>query len=171
MARKRLVKLEAAACEIDFTPIIDIVFNLIIFFMIASELNNRNVEQILIPYASEAEKQKPSKGSDGKTEKVLQINVMPNGVVRVRGISYSVDAKDMKQYPTLASFMEIEAAGYGREDPEPGQSGTPPSLLRVNIRSDREARFRYVQGVFDACVKHGVYKTTVAADPDQPKMH
>ena len=169
MARKRLVKAEAAGFELDMTPIIDVVFNLLIFFMIASELNNRSVEQVAIPFASEAEKQKPATGPDGKPEKVLQVNVMPNGVVKVRGIAYSVDPQTMKQYPALAGFMEIEAAGYEREEPEPGQGGTPPSRLRINIRADREARFRYVQGVFDACVKHGVYKTTIAADPDMPK--
>lgn len=156
--------------KLDFTPIIDIVFNLIVFFMIASELNNRNVEQITIPFASEAAKQKPARNERGEAEKVLQVNVMPNGVVKVRSIAYSVDPQTMKQYPALASFMEIEAAGYEREEPEAGQGGTPPSKLRVNIRADREVRFRYVQGVFDACVKHGVYKTSLAADPDVPKF-
>jgi biopolymer transport protein ExbD len=169
MARKRLVSADGASVELDMTPIIDIVFNLIIFFMIASELNNRNVEQITIPFASEAQKMKEAK-ENGVTQKVLQVNVMPDGVVKVRSIAYSVDPQTMKQYPALASFMEIEAAGYEREEPEAGQGGTPPSKLRVNIRADREARFRYVQGVFDACVKHGVYKTTVAADPDMPKF-
>jgi len=169
MATRRLTSVEAGSVETDMTPMIDIVFNLIIF-MIASELNNRNVEQITIPFASEAEKMREAKGPDGKTEKVLQVNVMPDGVVKVRSIAYSVDPQTMKQYPALASFMEIEAAGYDREEPAPGQGGTPPSRLRVNIRADREARFRYVQGVFDACVKHGVYKTTIAADPDMPKF-
>ena len=41
--------------------------------------------------------------------------------------------------------------------------------MRVNIRADKRAKFRYVQGVFDACVKHGVYKTSLAADPNMPE--
>jgi len=168
MARKARSELPPEA-QLDFTPIIDIVFNLIVFFMIASELNNRNVEQITIPFADMAAKPKPAKDDMGRPEKVLQVNVMPEGVVKVRSIAYSVDPQTMKQYPALASFMEIEAAGYEREEPEPGQGGTPPSKLRVNIRADREVRFRYVQGVFDACVKHGVYKTSLAADPDLPE--
>jgi biopolymer transport protein ExbD len=158
---------EVSLVDADMTPIIDVVFNLIIFFMIASELNNRQVEQIMIPFADRAEKL--AKLDQGKVEKVLQVNVLVTGVVKVRGIGYSVDAT-MKNYPQLSEFMEIEAAGYEREAPEPGQSGTPPSALRVNIRADRESRFRYVQGVFDACVKNGVYKTSLAADPDTPKQ-
>lgn len=169
MARKTRSELPPEAA-LDFTPIIDIVFNLIVFFMIASELNNRNVEQITIPFADMAAKQKPTTDpSTGKPEKVLQVNVMPGGEVKVRSIAYSVDPQTMKQYPPLAGFMEIEAAGYEREEPEAGQGGTPPSKLRVNIRADREVRFRFVQGVFDACVKHGVYKTSLAADPDLPE--
>jgi biopolymer transport protein ExbD len=168
MARKARSELPPEAA-LDFTPIIDIVFNLIVFFMIASELNNRNVEQITIPFADMAAKQKPSRNSDGSMEKVLQVNVMPGGEVKIRSIAYSVDPQTMKQHPPLAGFMEIEAAGYEREEPEAGQGGTPPSKMRVNIRADREVRFRYVQGVFDACVKHGVYKTSLAADPDLPE--
>ena len=30
------------------------------------------------------------------------------------------------------------------------------------IRADRDARYEGVQRVFDACQKHGVYKTSVA---------
>jgi biopolymer transport protein ExbD len=165
----RRVKIEAGAAEIDMTPIIDIVFNLIIFFMIASELNNRSVEQIEVPYADRAEKL--GKIAPGVVpDKILQINVLENGVVKVRGLSYSVDPT-VKGNPPLSDFIQIEAAAYEREAPAPGQTGTPPSALRVNIRADRRARFRFVQGVFDACVKNGVYKTSVAADPNQPKMN
>lgn len=163
----RRVKLEGGTSEADMTPIIDVVFNLIIFFMIASELNNQNVEQVQIPYADRAEKLKPA-SVGGKVEKVLQVNVLVDGVVKVRGQGFSVDPT-VKGHPPLAEFIEIEAAGYDREPPEPGQSGTPPSAMRVNIRADKRAKFRYVQGVFDACVKHGVYKTSLAADPNMPE--
>jgi biopolymer transport protein ExbD len=165
MARR--IKLEAGAAETDMTPIIDVVFNLIIFFMIASELNNQNVEQVEIPYADRAEKLKPS-SVGGKVEKVLQVNVRVDGIVKVRGLGFSVDP-EIKGHPPLAEFIEIEAAGYDREAPEPGQTGTPPSAMRVNIRADKRAKFRYVQGVFDACTKHGVYKTSLAADPNMPE--
>ena len=41
--------------QLDLTPMIDIVFNLIIFFMLVSELSNLELEQLRLPFAGEAE--------------------------------------------------------------------------------------------------------------------
>ena len=65
--------------------------------------------------------------------------------------------------------ISIEALGYGHEDPpadNPG--GVPPSKMRVNIRADKDGAFQYVQEVFDACMKNGIYKTSLAATMDNP---
>lgn len=150
---------------LDITPMIDIVFNLLIFFMIVSELNNLNVEQLELPHADRAED--PKKNQKG--DKVLQVNVLPTGLIKVRGSPYTTDPKLKGKHPWLQEFLEIEAAGFEREPPEPGQPGTPPSALRVNIRADKECRFRHVQGVFDACVRNGIYKTSLGATQDEPK--
>ncbi len=167
MARKSRVSQEADPA-VDLTPMIDIVFNLIIFFMIVSELSNLTVEQIQLPFANHAEKVVPG-GGGGDEAKVLQINVMPGGLIKIRGAAYTTVPELKNEYPWLASFLEIEAAAYEREPPEPGQQGTPPSALRVNIRADKEVQFKFVQQVFDACVKNGIYKTSVAATQDDPK--
>ena len=151
----------------DLTPMIDIVFNLIIFFMIVSELSNLDVEQLELPYADNA--QEPKKGGQA-VEKILQVNVLPKGLIKVRGKGFTTDIEKKGDYPWLADFLEIEAAGYEREDENPDQPGTRPSKLRVNIRADKQAAFRHVQGVFDACMRHGIYKTSLAATQDDPEM-
>lgn len=165
MARKSRLEPDPEP-KVDITPMIDIVFNLIIFFMIVSELSNLTVEQLELPFADRAEKAKPGASDTGK---ILQVNVMPTGIVKIRGQAYTGDPKLKGKYPWLQEFLEIEAAGYDREAPEPGQQGTPPSALRVNIRADKEVRFQYVQQVFDACVRNGIYKTSIGATQDEPK--
>jgi len=150
----------------DLTPMIDIVFNLIIFFMIVSELSNLTVEQLQLAYASES--QDPKKMKSGSTDKVLQINVLPDGLIKIRGAGYSDDPKMKGAYPSLKEFIEIEAAGYDREEPDPSNPNLAPSKMRVNIRADKETQFKNVQQVFDACQKNGVYKTSLAATKDAP---
>lgn len=166
MARKKRGFEADPEPKTDITPMIDIVFNLIIFFMIVSELSNLTVEQLELPFADRAEKAKPG---GGEKDKILQVNVMPNGIAKIRGQAFTGDPKLKGKYPWLQEFLEIEAAGYDREPPEPGQPGTPPSALRVNIRADKEVRFQYVQNVFDACVRNGIYKTSIGATQDEPK--
>lgn len=126
--------------------------------MIASELNEQTVEQVRLAAADQARPAEPAR------QKVLQTNVLASGEVKVRGQAFALDPQDARR-PSLSAFLELEAAGYDREPPEPGQSGLPPSALRVNVRADREAPFGRVQGVLDACMDHGIYRTSLAADP------
>jgi biopolymer transport protein ExbD len=167
MAR-RVRKKELPHEKPDMTPMIDIVFNLIIFFMIVSELSNLTVEDLQLAYASES--QKPAKTQEA--ERILQINVMENdGLIKVKGVAYTTDVKMIaaKKLPSLKKFLEIEATGYEREAPDPGNpGGAPPSKMRVNIRADKEGAFQRVQEVFDACMKNGIYKTSLAASKEDP---
>lgn len=169
MARKKKTQQEPEP-KPDLTPMIDIVFNLIIFFMIVSELSNLTVEQLELAYASES--QDPPKAGGKKQDKVLQVNVMPDGLVKINGHGYTDDPKlkaaSKGQYPSLKEFIETEAAGYEREEPDPANPNLAPSKMKVNIRADKETMFKNVQQVFDACQKNGVYKTSLAASKDAP---
>src|SRR5690606_33512101 len=166
MARKSRY-VEEPEPKVDLTPMIDIVFNLIIFFMIVSELSNLTVEQLQLSFADQA--MDPKKMDVGSADKVLQINVLEDGLIKVKGNPYTADPKLKDRYPWLADFLEIEAAGYEREEPDPSNPQLAPSKMRVNIRADKESPFMRVQQVFDACQKHGVYKTSLAATKENPE--
>ena len=86
MARKKKFQIDPEP-KPDLTPMIDIVFNLIIFFMIVSELSNLDVEQIELPFADRAEDPKAEKAG----QKVLQINVLEKGLIKVRGKPMTAD--------------------------------------------------------------------------------
>ena len=167
MARKSRLSIDPLP-GMDLTPMIDIVFNLIIFFMIVSELSNLDVEQIELPFADRAEKVKPS----GRVEdKILQVNVLDTGLIKVRQKPYTADPqqKQSARFGWLGDLLQAEAAGYEREPPEPGNPNVHPSKLRINIRSDKRAPFKHVQQVFDLCIKEGIYKTSLGATQDDPK--
>jgi len=170
MARKSRVSQDPEP-KPELTPMIDIVFNLIIFFMIVSDLSNLTVEDLQLAYADQAQKPPPATGAEA-IERVLQINVMErDGLIKVRGAAYTTDAKLIAQQklPSLAKLLEIEATGYEREEAEASAPGAlPPSKMRVNIRADKDGAFQRVQEVFDACMRNGIYKTSLAATKDDP---
>ena len=113
MARKSRLEKEPEP-KLDLTPMIDIIFNLIIFFMIVSDFSALTVEDLQLAYADEA--QKADKGSADKVEKVLQINVMEqDGLSKVKGIGYTglipvlVEAVKEQQKLIEAQAARIEA--------------------------------------------------------------
>ena len=68
---------------------------------------------------------------------------------------------------SFKDFVRVEAAGYDREAPDP-KTGIRPSKMRINIRADKDGAFQRVQEVFDACMRNGIYKTSLAATKDDP---
>lgn len=154
MARKSKYH-EEPEPKVDLTPMIDIVFNLIIFFLIVSELSNLAVEEIELAYADQA-------AATREEGRVLQLNVMGDNAVRVRGLEYAVGASG--EGPPLAGALELEAAGYGFEDSPSG----PVSALRLNIRADKEGPFERVQRVLDASMKARIHLTSFGASKETP---
>jgi biopolymer transport protein ExbD len=144
----------------DLTPMIDIVFNLIIFFMIVSQLSNLTVEQIELASASEA-------SETHSDERVLQLNVLRSGLVKVNGVAYSDDPALRGVYPSLREFLQREAAAYPRE--ESSSAAVSPSCLRINLRASKEAPFGSVQRALDPCSELGLYRTSFAASPGPPR--
>lgn len=167
MARKSRLTLDPPGA-MDLTPMIDIVFNLIIFFMVVSELSNLDVEAVELPFADQAEKAKPAGGR--AEDKILQVNVTESGMIKARGKPYTADPqqKGSARHAWLGDMLEAEAAGYEREPPDPSNPNVQPSKLRINIRADKRSPFKHVQFIFDLCVKNGIYKTSLAATQDDP---
>jgi biopolymer transport protein ExbD len=125
-----------------------------VFFMVASELNDRTVEQLTLPRADQA---RPP-GAVERRARAVAVNVLRDGQVRVRGLPVAAAGG-------LEQVLALEAAVAEREPPLPGQAGPAPSRLDVTIRADARARHGAVQRVLAACEEEGVYRTRVAAEP------
>ncbi|MEZ6187228.1 MAG: biopolymer transporter ExbD [Planctomycetota bacterium] len=137
----------------DLTPMIDVVFLLIVFFMVATELTNLELEELALPRADQAREPAPELGQVPP----LVINVLEDGEVRVRGRRLTSDPARRGQAPWFSDHLRTEVAVAGRED--------DASRLEVTLRVDKDAEFGAVQRVFEACCEHGVIKTRLAADP------
>ncbi|MHC5079838.1 MAG: ExbD/TolR family protein [Planctomycetota bacterium] len=155
MARKK--KSQGDEMKMNMTPMIDVVFQLIIFFMLVTEMAQADLEMLTLPSASEA-------SPDNNPEKKrITVNLLPpeaGGVCRVKVKGKVMDQKALHRY--LKTEAEIS------RDPDDPRLSTRALL----IRADRETTFRWVQFVMQECVKPGVgiWKIQIAVkEPDAKK--
>ncbi len=118
---------EIAPEAINMTPMIDVVFQLIIFFMLVMDMSQQQFETIRPPSASLAHV--------GPDPSELVVHCMPDGRVRIQGRTFSDEA--------LESLLEGRRPGPGRPD------------FPVLIRADRSTPFETVQKVMMAAQHHG----------------
>lgn len=152
--------------EMDMTPMIDVTFLLIIFFMVVSDMSALDVADLTLPFADKAHVGKVENASENPG---LIVNVKDDGSVIVGGQNYTLDAAAGKGLMLLKDYLKIEAEANGREAPPADNPGLRPSKLRVLVRADRDTRFKHVQGVFDACQQNTIYKTVLGATKEVPK--
>jgi biopolymer transport protein ExbD len=148
--------------EMNMTPMIDVVFLLIIFFMIITDLTQQDLEEIRLPVAQNAIPDKP----DPKVVRPV-INVMADGrmIVRKHEIYEPErgDQTEMERY--LADAARRMPKRMERGDPEP----LPDNPLL--IRADENTEFKFIQRIMEVCGKEGIriWKLELAAAEDPAK--
>lgn len=126
--------------EMDMTPMIDIVFLLIIFFMTVTQVSKMNKEQLDLPKLKGSEDQKPS---------VLTINVTENEEIIISGRGLSVD--------DLIALLNRELRRVGDN----------PQMLSVVIRGDRRGRSGGVSSVVRALKRLNILQVRLAVEVPQ----
>jgi biopolymer transport protein ExbD len=129
--------------KMNMTPMIDIVFQLIIFFMIVSEFQNMEMEQITLPFALEAKEE----SKDGQQNRVV-VNVNDKGEIRMMRRQYSSEQ--------LKALL-IERARNSPKDAD----GLP--TIAVKLRADAECEYKFVQDVIVQCMRAYIWKLSFGA--------
>ncbi|MDZ7616670.1 MAG: biopolymer transporter ExbD [Patescibacteria group bacterium] len=128
----------------NMTPMIDVVFLLIIFFLVSSHLARQEVEMELnLPDARTGQDADPA-----ETGRRIVVNVLPEGAMVVGGRSLDTEA--------LGEMIAYE----NRRGRAPGEP------LEVRIRSDRQVPYRTVEPIMRACARAGVWRVTFAVTGD-----
>lgn len=144
----------------DLTPMIDLVFNLIVFFLVVSELSDLSLEEVSLAPADQAQEAKPG-------QEILQLNVVGAGRVKVGGSAYAAGhAPKSGALPPLRELLELEAARVPREESQGAGAGA--STLRVNLRVDAATPFEEVHRVIADCQDAEVYRLSLAASKEPP---
>ncbi len=169
----------------NLIPMIDIMFLLLLFLMIASDMGQRELELVRLPVADVVKEDKPETETKDAPER-LTINiyhVLPpqvdckvyedNGICREeRHWRMGIKGTDYTDMDKLLAVLDREAA--------PGRKGTDPKAPKVSerkvmIRADGAAPYGLPQKAMNVCAKAGMYKIDVgAAQPaldDGKKKH
>ncbi|MHC5079836.1 MAG: ExbD/TolR family protein [Planctomycetota bacterium] len=126
--------------RMNMTPMIDVVFQLIIFFMLVTEMSQAELESLNLPEASMALPDDPELGR-------ITVNILPpeaEGICRIKVRGREMNLGQLRQY------LKIEAS-LDRDPARPALSNRP-----LMIRADKTAPFRYTQAVMQECVRTGV---------------
>ncbi len=133
----------------NMTPIIDVVFNLVIFFMLATDMTQKELEELILPKSRMATEDKAEE--KGR----IIVNVDREGKIKVKRQEYDL--------PKLTNYL-MGMAATEKDKKYPEYSGKP-----ILIRADFATEFRYVQDVMAQCANKFVriYKVQLAASRDQ----
>ena len=123
------------------TPMIDIVFLLIIFFMTVSQVSEMNKERLELPSLEGSEDQKPM---------TLTVNVNQNGELLV--------ASNKTSIAKLVSIV----------DQETRRAGDDPDRVNVVVRADERGQCRAVNEVVTALGQLQIKRIRIAVEvPNQ----
>jgi biopolymer transport protein ExbD len=130
--------------EFDMTPMIDVVFQLIVFFMLVMDMSTTE-EPLAVPIAESVEEQ------NAPAEHELTVDVLKDGIVKVRGTEYSPEG--------FRAFLNQVVATTPRDDED-------FSTLRVIIRGDSRTSFAHVQRIIQDCGARNIWEVELGAKPD-----
>lgn len=138
-----MAKRSTEEVNVNMTPMIDIVFQLIIFFVVTTELDrqvfNERIVLAVSPDGPAIEQRDP---------RTVVVEVDEKGGVSIarRGMSLS----------TLETILGNAVAHYGASTP-------------VQIRADRKVKHEHVRRVMDACGKAGIWRLSFVATKEKAK--
>ncbi len=124
--------------EFNVTPLIDVVFLLIIFFLVSSHLAQQETQlELALPLASS------SREPDTQPVARVTINVLADGQL-------------------LLGSEKVVAQEIGRRLQVERQETSPD--LEVRIRADREVAYRHIEPLLLACTKAQVWNVSFAVE-------
>jgi biopolymer transport protein ExbD len=137
---------ENVACNL--IPMIDIMFLLLLFFMLSADMSQRVAEDMKLPVADQAvEDQKQKEKYETTTVNLVSENDV--WFVKIAGHSY-------QDWTALKATLEELA----RADLEPGTTFATRAIM---LRADADAPYKEVQRVIQLCGSVGLYKIEVVA--------
>ena len=124
------IRPRSSGVSFNITPLIDIVFLLVIFFLVASHFaRSEPTQEVELPRASQT--------VEDDDARRLVITVQANGDLFVAGEQVSIDA--------IKQMIEDGAA-------------VNPDTYAVRIRGDQATPYRFIEPIMLTCPKYGITK-------------
>ena len=152
--------------DMNMTPMIDVVFLLVIFFMLVSDLSQKDLEDLLLPRSDQATHDRPD---PNRVRPIVNIHQDGEFVVR-RETLFNPSAEEPLPYRRLENYLVDTASRMDHEVLEDGRSVPKEPIL---IRADEATPFHFLQTLLELCAEPGVdlWRVELAASEtaDQPE--
>jgi biopolymer transport protein ExbD len=143
--------------ELDMTPMIDVVFLLLIFFMVITDLTQKDLAVLTLPIAYMAEEDK----DDDKDDRII-LNVDKHG-----GLLWKSKLRTLGE---IKSILKDQKNLYVKKMKREGKSaledigeGRTASKLFVLLRADKDTPWQHVQWLMTVMADEGFYKLQFAS--------
>lgn len=128
------------------TPMIDVVFQLLIFFMLITDMSRQQLAQLFLPTASKAVEE------NGAPDTLI-VNVLDNGHFQIGGAEYAKEG--------IASILRA------RKTEHPDRGDKTFAAYPLMIRADGAVAYEHAQWLLMAAMKYGgVTKLQICAKKD-----
>lgn len=124
----------------QLAPMIDIVFQILIFFMVVSVMKVQETVELDLPVAAEAQKR------EGGTPQELVINVLKDGTIIVNQYPYSL--------LELGNFLQATIKGKN---------------VKLYLRSDKDANAGKIMDIIELCGKLNIWDISFATFMEEEK--
>lgn len=177
MARRKVPTVKEDV-QCNLIPMVDIMFLLLLFFMLGADMTQREQAELVLPTASEIKEADDVKTTDPTTTVNIQhrpdsssfscpLNAQ-NGfcrdaehwIVVIRGLEVPRE--------TLKAQLQEEADESLEPDVDP-IAGKRLSARKVIIRADRAAPYGDINKIIEVCSAVGIYKIEVGAAVPAPE--
>jgi biopolymer transport protein ExbD len=169
MSSKKKAQTEVEVAP-NLIPMVDIMFLLLLFFMLGADMGHRDIEEVSLPKATSIKDDKEAKG---KERDRLTINIFHRYASEVSCPAYAsgrlcrnaqhwkigIRGRDYSDLAQLGKVLKEEADGF-RDADNPSEKA---SDRRVMVRADAFAPYGHIQDVMAACAGVGIYQIECGA--------
>lgn len=152
----KFTRIEQEDVSLNLAPLIDVVFLLLIFFMVTTSFTKDNAIDLTLPEASSQQAQ-PQEFTINITVSKLDEVIVESDQTRFSGISGQENSETLKQKLQLA----IEQL----ERDNPTRAGSVPTVI---IEADKHASHGRVIELMDVISQLGITKIQFAVAPAKP---
>ena len=144
------------SAEPNLTPLLDVVFQLITFFMLVINFSTDNYDQrVRLPVAGSA---RPlEEGDKSASEDRLVLNIDKQGHLLING-AVLTQIKAMEEIKHQADLVKLNLKAAGLK---PDASGGLPTT--IVLRADRDTSFTNLYTLIQACQANGFFKFSLKA--------
>ena len=152
MSKEARKMASSGEAEMNMTPMIDIVFNLLIFFMVVTDLKSKDLANLTLPVANMAEEDK----ADDDDERII-LNLDKEGAIHWKGKNVNLDELGTI-LGTLRETYDIKMRAQNKSGLEDLPGGGKASKLYVLLRADKDTPWQHVQWLMTIMAEQKLYK-------------